>query len=347
MPYSLNKTAVVLLNLGGPDSLESVEHFLFNLFYDKSIITLPNPMRFLIAKIISKTRAKTAEEIYKLVGGRSPILQETKAQRDALEKNLRQHGDAKVFICMRHWNPRAEEVVQEIAKYDPAQIIILPLYPQFSTTTTGSGVDDLQIAIKNSAVIAPQKVVCCYYENADFISAHASLIKEAMAGLDVQGMKVLFSAHSLPQKIVDQGDPYQWQVEKTVAAVVKKLNIPELDYCITYQSKVGPLKWLGPNTQHEIEKAATHGKSIVVVPIAFVSEHVETLVELDIEYAKIAHDYGVRYIRVPTLSVCELFVSALTKIILEFAKEDKNLTRPDILSKRCPEQFSGCICNRR
>ncbi|MES2214935.1 MAG: ferrochelatase [Pseudomonadota bacterium] len=316
------KVAVVLLNLGGPNNLDAVEPFLFNLFYDKAIIRLPNPLRWIIAKLISRNRRETAKEIYSLVGGASPILRETTAQKNALEVKLQNYGDISVFISMRYWYPRADEVAQEIKKYDPSQIIILPLYPQFSTTTTESSVQELQAALKKAEIRAEPKLICCYYNNEGFIDSHvalirAALIKESIKDSDMQNARILFSAHGLPQKIIDQGDPYQLQVERTVAAVIKKLDISNLDYKITYQSKVGPMKWLEPNTEHEIEEAAKLQKTIIVVPIAFVSEHVETLVELDIEYAKIAENYDTRYIRVPTLSTNELFITALESLVLK------------------------------
>lgn len=336
----MNKTAVILMNLGGPDNLNSVEPFLFNLFYDKAIIRLPNPLRWIIAKIISKSRTKIAKEIYSLIGGASPILKETEKQKEALEKVLSQSGNYKVFICMRHWHPMSKEVVENIKKYDPTHIVFLPLYPQFSTTTTASSIEDLQNAIEQAGIKSQQRTICCYYANEDFIDAHASLINDALNNIDTQNLRILFSAHGLPQKVIDQGDPYQWQVTKTVLAIIQKLKKNNLDYKITYQSKVGPMKWLQPNTEDEIKNASLSQKNIMVIPIAFVSEHVETLVELDIEYAKIAKRHQVKYIRVPTLSDNKIFIKALEHIVLDTTSDNGACIN-------CPKEFVGCICNQR
>lgn len=333
------KTAVILMNLGGPDSLNSVKSFLFNLFYDKSIITLPNPLRWIIAKIISTLRNKKAQEIYKLVGGASPIMQETIAQKKALEQKL-EGRDIEIFIVMRHYHPMSLEVVKKIKLYNPDEIIMLPLYPQFSTTTTGSAVADLKNSLSIEACLVPQKVICCYFKTDGFVAAHAELILSAMEKIiDKDNMCLLFSAHGLPKKVVLNGDPYQWQIEESVKAIVKKLSIKKLDYKISYQSKVGPLEWLTPNTEDEIKEAAIAGKAILVVPIAFVSEHVETLVELDLEYSKIAKDANVEYIRVPALSINDKFIESLADLIIN-AQENAKIPK----SAYCSKNFAKCLC---
>ncbi|HJD55777.1 MAG TPA: ferrochelatase [Rickettsia endosymbiont of Pyrocoelia pectoralis] len=335
------KIAIVLFNLGGPDSLKSVKPFLFNLFYDKNIINLPNPLRYVIAKIISITRDKKSQKIYSLIGGKSPLLEETQKQKTALSENLKKSTkeDFKIFINMRYFAPQIEKTIEEIKEYNPTEIILLPLYPQFSTTTTGSSVKNF---FDNFNLNIPVKVVCCYPIEDDFIKAHVSLIKEKL--LD-KNFRILFSAHGLPEKIVKAGDPYSFQVEETVKAVVKELNIKDLDYKITYQSKVGPVEWLKPNTEDEIEIAGKEKKDIIIVPIAFVSEHVETLVELDIEYKLIADKYKVQYIRIPTLGINENFINSLTNTVLRFINNDKNFLVASSSSKRiCPDKFKGCLC---
>jgi len=309
------KTAVVLLNLGGPDSLDAVKPFLFNLFYDRAIIRLPNPFRWFIAKFISYRRTKKAKEIYSLLGGTSPILKNTEAQAELLKKKL--GSGYEVFICMRYSHPMSDEVAYQIKEYDPDEVIFLPLYPQYSTTTTKSSVEDLEQALNKHGVKAKQKIIESYQANEYFIKAHASLLnsalREAFSDEVTQSNKIiLFSAHGLPKKIIDAGDPYQKQVEETVAAVMSEFK--EIDYKITYQSRVGPLEWLKPDTEEEIKIAAASGKTIIVVPIAFVSEHSETLVELDIEYGKIAHELGVRYFRVPTLGTEKNFIECLAQL---------------------------------
>lgn len=315
----IKKTAVVLFNLGGPANLDSVRPFLFNLFYDKAIIRLPNPFRWLIAKIISTLRAKTAQAIYSEVGGSSPILKETEKQAAALTKKL--GNNFEVFICMRYAPPMSDEVAQKIKDYAPDEIIMLPLYPQFSTTTTGSSIADLKQALAKHKVAASQKVMCCYKTGEGFIKAHVDLIEKTIEPLeDKNNIRILFSAHGLPQKIIDAGDPYQKQVEETVGAIMK--NLPGeviIDHKITYQSRVGPMKWLQPSTIDEIKVAAKLKKTIIVVPVAFVSEHVETLVELDIEYAEIAKNMGAKYLRVPALGTHDDFIEDLAKNVRALA----------------------------
>lgn len=334
------KVAIVLFNLGGPDSLSAVKPFLFNLFYDKAIITLPNPFRWLIAKIISITRAKKAKSIYSQVGNKSPILEETEAQKNALVEKLKQNLGAnfKIFICMRHWRPNSTNVVKEVMKYGPSEIILLPLYPQFSTTTTGSSINDFKKSWQGSNI--PIKIICCYPTDKNFITSHVSLINESLEKLeDKNNFRILFSAHGLPVKIIHAGDPYQWQIEQTVKNIVNNIGINNLDYKITYQSRVGPVEWLKPDTSDEIKVAGQEKKSLIIVPISFVSEHVETLVELDIEYREIANKYNLEYIRVPTLRTNEIFIDSISKIICSNFKSSDRQTK-----RICPKDFINCLC---
>ena len=334
------KVAIVLMNLGGPASLDKVKPFLFNLFYDKAIIRLPNPFRWIVAKFISSRREKTAQTIYAQMGGKSPILEETINQKIALEKKF--NDNTKFFISMRYASPRSFEITQEIANYNPDQILLLPLYPQFSSTTTDSSIKDMMNELDKVKLKEKTTSICCYYTNEKFIESHINKIKQTIDKLKNKNFRVLFSAHGLPEKVIKDGDPYQWQVEKTVEQIISRLDIE--DYKITYQSRVGPMKWLEPYTESEIEKACKENKAIVIVPIAFVSEHSETLVELDIEYAEIAKQYGVEYLRVQALSSCETFITALETIIKNFIK-DKNLV---VFSEKqiriCPENFTNCVC---
>ncbi|MGI4753308.1 MAG: ferrochelatase [Janthinobacterium lividum] len=342
MNINKKRIAIVLFNLGGPDSLKSVKPFLFNLFYDKAIINLPNPLRYIIAKLISTTREKKSQKIYSLIGGKSPLLEETEKQKLALAENLKQatNEDFNIFINMRYASPKIEETIKQIKEYNPTEVILLPLYPQFSTTTTGSSVKNF---LSNFNINIPVKVVCCYPVEENFIKAHTALIKEKIFD---KNSKVLFSAHGLPKKIIDAGDPYSFQVEETVKAVVKELNIKDLDYKVTYQSKVGPVEWLKPNTEDEIEIAGKQNKNIIIVPIAFVSEHVETLVELDIEYKLIADKYKIKYNRTPTLSTNKIFIKSLTSTLLKFInkKEDDFLVASSNSERICPDKFSKCLC---
>lgn len=341
------KTAIVLFNLGGPDSKSSVKPFLFNLFNDKYIITLPKILRYLVACLISSRREKTAQEIYAHLGGKSPILEETKAQADSLEKSLRTSSDVdyKVFICMRHWHPMSNEVVKDIVAFNPDEVILLPLYPQFSTTTTLSSIEDFSDKIRKKLPDILYKTICCYPKDKTFIQSHVDLISQAMEKInDKNNCRILFSAHGLPKKIIESGDPYQWQVENTVQSIIEELPFSQIDYKISYQSRVGPLEWIGPNTEEEIEKAGKEQKELMVVPVAFVSEHSETLVELDIEYKAIADKHSINYIRVPTLSINNYFVESLKNMVINATNSESNFLYSNEMKRLCPANYSKCPC---
>ena len=315
------RTAIVLFNLGGPDSLQSVRPFLQNLFSDPAIIGAPTLIRLPLAWWIAKRRTPKAQGIYAEMGGKSPINEQTDQQARALEAQLGE--EYKVFYTMRYWHPMSDEVALAVTHYNPDRIILLPLYPQFSTTTTGSSFADWQRAATKAGLEAPTQYLCCYPQHPRFIQAHAELLRDAIAQSRAQNQqmpRILFSAHGLPEKIIAAGDPYQQQVEATtqavVSALVDALNIPELDFSICYQSRVGPLKWIGPSTEDEITRAGADKKPIILTPIAFVSEHSETLVELDIEYRELAEHAGVLdYIRVPALSSHPLYIQAMAEMI--------------------------------
>ena len=297
------KKAVILFNLGGPDSLNAVEPFLFNLFNDPAIISLPSIFRYPLAKFISKRRTPIAKAIYAEMGGKSPILDETQMQADAIEKSLEKEEDKyKCFIVMRCWNPRASETIKKVKTFNPDQIILLPLYPQYSDATSGSSIKEWMYVCKKENLTAETKIICCYPTEKDFILS------------------------------------YQWQVEQSVKELVKKLSIKNLNYILSYQSRVGPLKWIGPSTEEVIKKEARKQKIIIVVPVAFVSEHSETLVELDIEYKKLAEKNGSKdYIRVPAVTANKDFINSLKSSILQ-AGNVKRFTS----SIKCLEKFKKC-----
>lgn len=326
------KLAVVLFNLGGPDSPEAIEPFLRNLFSDPAVISLPAIIRLPLARFIARRRAPVAREIYQKIGGRSPILEETLAQARALEKALMEH-DTRAFIAMRCWKPFSDEAARAVAAWHPDQIVLLPLYPQFSTTTSRSSLEDWKRAAAAAGVTTPAAEICCYPVLPGFIQAAAAAIRETLAkkrpGISY---RVLLSAHGLPKRVIDRGDPYQWQVEQTAKALVGELGIE--DWSVCYQSRVGPLEWIGPATDAEIRRAGAEHKGVVVVPIAFVSEHSETLVELDIEYARLAAQCGVAdYLRVPTVSARDEFVAGLADLVRQaVAGVAKARTCPDSLS---------------
>lgn len=319
------KTAIVLFNLGGPDGLHAVEPFLYHLFSDPAIISLPGILRQYVAKKISKKRAPIAQEIYKNLGGASPLLSNTLAQSEALTKSLSSSGDVQIFICMRYWHPMGAEVVNRVKNYAPDHIILLPLYPQFSTTTTASSFADWDAQCKSQELDVPTTKICCYPSHPKFIAAQTELLQNTLAqAKDSACLRVLFSAHGLPEKIIRKGDPYQRQVEQTTHAIMSSLPDPKPEYVNCYQSRVGPLKWIGPSTEEEITRAGKEGYDIVLVPVAFVSEHSETLVELDIEYKELAMHAGVkRYLRVPTVSCHPEFIAALGEMCLAIKKQEK------------------------
>ncbi len=339
----MKKLAVVLFNLGGPDDQDSVQPFLFNLFRDPAIIGLPAPARYALAALISTTRKKTAQANYAIMGGGSPLLPETKAQGQALAAELARAApelETRVFIAMRYWNPRAEATAAEVAAFAPDEIVLLPLYPQFSTTTTGSSLKDWAKAYKGSGVV---RTVCCYPTEDRLVEAHADQIAQTWAAAGKpEGLRLLFSAHGLPKKVIERGDPYQAQIEATAAAVAARL--PELaDWQVCYQSRVGPMEWIGPSTEVALRQAQADGKGVILTPIAFVSEHVETLVELDHEYAEIAKAIGCApYLRVPALGIAPGFIAGLGGVVLN-ALDDAPRIAP-AGGWTCPADYGKCAC---
>lgn len=342
------RVAVVLFNLGGPDAPEAVRPFLFNLFADPAIIRLPNPFRFLIASLISGRRAKPATEIYAQIGGKSPLLENTQAQAAALEAMLGADpatagAETKVFIAMRYWHPMSAETAARVKAYDPDLVVLLPLYPQFSTTTTASSAKAWHEAANTVGLTAPTKLLCCYPTQPGFIDGTADLIRPLYEAAKAHGKpRVLFSAHGLPKKVVAAGDPYQWQCERTAESIAAALGIDDLDWINCYQSRVGPMEWIGPSTDAEIRRAGQDGVPILVVPMAFVSEHSETLVEIEIEYRHLAKEAGVpHFTRVPTVGVHPGFIDGLAALVRQTVAG-----KAAICSQKgdriCPSNFSGC-----
>src|SRR5260221_10187093 len=311
----MGRTAVVLFNLGGPAPPHSVRPFLFNLFNDRAIVALPQPLRWLLAWLISGRRAAVARAIYGQIGGASPLLANTEAQARALETAL--GPEYRCFVAMRYWPPFRAEAVRGVKAWGPDSIVLLPLYPQYSTTTTASSLAAWHDAARREGMSAPTAAICCYPRAAGFIAASADAIRRTLAQIPAgMGFRVLFSAHGLPKRVVRAGDPYQFQVEATVGALRAALAMPELDTAICYQSRVGPLEWIGPATDAEIARAGGAGLAVVVVPVAFVSEHSETLVELAIEYRRLAERSGVpAYHVVATVWVHEAFIAALADLV--------------------------------
>ena len=339
------RKAVILFNLGGPDKLENVKPFLFNLFNDPAIINLPSFFRYPLAKLISSRRTPTAKKIYQELGGSSPILKLTEEQSKALELKLNNDdktSEYKCFIVMRCWHPRAEKVVNNVRDFNPDEIILMPLYPQYSAATSGSSIKEWKDICKKNNLNIKTSTICCYPTDENFVLAHKEEIIKKINNLE--SFKLIFSAHGLPEKNIKKGDPYQWQVEQSVNKIVESLDIKNLDWILSYQSRVGPLKWIGPSTEDIIVENSKLGKHIVLVPIAFVSEHSETLVELDIEYKELADKNGCKnYTRVPALGTNENYIKAMSNLIIN--KNDYNFNGELFPPKiQCPNQFIKCPC---
>ena len=339
------RLAVVLFNLGGPDSLASVEPFLFNLFNDPAIIRLPGPLRSMVARFAARRRAPKSREIYRQIGGKSPIVPETEAQAQALESLL--GAEVKLFIAMRYWHPSAEFTVEDVKAYAPDEIVLLPLYPQFSTTTTASSTIEWFRAALAAKLNRPTLSVCCYPRAQGLIESECALIRPALEEAARHGRpRLLLSAHGLPKKIVARGDPYQWQVEQTARRIVETLKLAELDWQVCFQSRVGPLAWIEPATDEEIRRAGAAGLPVVLAPISFVSEHSETLVELDIEFRRIAEHSGVpHYVRVPAVGSHAVFIGGLADLVRR-ARVDWSHARNSMCSgegnRLCPRAHKGC-----
>jgi len=331
------RTAVVLMNLGGPDSLKAVRPFLFRLFSDPAILNLPWPARLPLAALISSLRTRSAQANYAHMGGASPLLAESRAQSAALEAALIEQGaETKVFLAMRYWRPFTETVAAEVSAWSPDDVVLLPLYPQYSTTTTASSLKAWERAYRGPGEV---KTVCCYPEQHGLIEAHVRRIRQCWeAAGRPENVRLLLSAHGVPQSCIDAGDPYQEQVERTCAAIVDRLKWP-WDWRICYQSRVGPLKWLGPSTPEAISEACKDGMGVLIDPVAFVSEHVETLVELDRDYAVLAKAAGCEvYLRAAAVGTDRAFIGGLTQLVLSA------LGRRGVApgSEPCRGQWSGC-----
>ena len=319
-PVVRRRVAVVLFNLGGPDKPESIKPFLLNLFRDPAILRVPFFIRPLLAQIIAMARVKPATENYAILGGKSPLLELTQEQAQALEAALSSaEVEAKCFIAMRYWHPFSLQTATEVRDWGADEVFLLPLYPHFSTTTTGSSLTAWREAAARVGLARPVTTLCCWFRDSGFVAATAAIVRRSLLAAEADSkspIRVLFSAHGLPQTIVKKGDPYQFQIESTVQAVVDELAISGLDWQVCYQSRATPQKWLDPSTEEAIEHAARDKVAVLVVPIAFVSEHSETLVELDVEYRELAEKMGVPgYYRTPAQNSDPGFITALAKAV--------------------------------
>ena len=311
------KIAVVLLNLGGPDSLEAVEPFLYNLFSDKDIFKIPFGQKF-FAKIIARKRAPKVIEQYKQIGGKSPINEITEAQRSALENALREENrKCDVFTAMRYWHPLSEETAWKIKEGDYDKIVLLSLYPHYSAVTVGSSLNEWARKCKTEK--EKQIVIASYHDDENYHRAVNARIDEALARFEkAEDVFILFSAHGVPESLIKKGDPYQKQIIESVEMIMHARGKSN-PYAISYQSKVGPVKWIEPSTENKIPELAKAGvKNLLVVPISFVSDHIETLYELKIEYGEIAKKHGIdNYEITRGLNDIPEFINALKNLLIK------------------------------
>jgi ferrochelatase len=332
------RLAVVLFNLGGPDGPAAVRPFLRNLFADPAIIAAPAVVRLPLAELISRIRERSAVDNYAVMGGGSPIVEETEAQARALKAALARRlpgAEIRVFVAMRYWPPLIDQAAREAAEFAPDDLVLCPLYPQYSTTTTASSLAEWTRRYRGPGL---SRTICCWYENDGLIEAHAERIMTTWEGAGRPRVRLLFSAHGLPRRVAEGGDPYQWQIEATCAAVAERLG-GGWDWQICYQSRVGPLEWIGPSTPEAILAAAAEGLGVLIDPVAFVSEHIETLVELDRDYATLAKEAGMAvYLRAPVVGISERFIDGLAGAVERALA--KNGVCPD--GAACPDKLSRC-----
>ncbi len=319
----MGRVGVLLLNLGGPDQLEDVRPFLFNLFSDPEIIRLPFTwLQKPLAWLISTSRAKKSQENYKLIGGGSPLRRITEEQAQALQSSLQNKGqDARVYIGMRYWHPFTEEAIARIKRDSIDRLVILPLYPQFSISTSGSSFRLLDKIWQEDPTLqeVDYTVIPSWYKRQGYLKAMADLIaKELDQCPNPNDVHIFFSAHGVPLSYVEEaGDPYQQEIEECTELIMRTLNRPN-PYTLAYQSRVGPVEWLKPYTEEAIPELAEQGvQNLLVVPISFVSEHIETLEEIDIEYRELAEESGIHHFqRVPALNTHPVFIEDLADMVL-------------------------------
>ena len=351
------KFAVVLFSIGGPDTIldDDIKKYLMNFFSDRFIIRKNFLLRKFVAFLISRGRYKKTQEIYRKIGGKSPILENTQAQADAIKVVLGEDFDT--FVSMRYWHPFAEEVMEKIAKVDYETIVLLPMYPQCSSTTTVSAFEDWKIVTKKvygdekaKDILSRTKLICKHFDNEKYLNVMTDLIvknyREGLKAVPDGNFKLFFSAHSIPEYLVtEKGDPYQSQIISTVSKIMEKLHSADckLEHMITYQSKVGRMKWLEPMTETELVKCAKEKIVPIIIPVAFVSENSETLFELDMDYRELLKENGMPdMFRVPTVSCNELYIECLVDLIKLSVISDT----PFPTGRGCSNDETDCPCVR-
>lgn len=345
----MGRVGVLLLNLGGPEQLEDVRPFLFNLFSDPEIIRLPFPwLQKPLAWMISTLRFQKSQENYKQIGGGSPLRRITEAQGQALEERLAEIGrEASIYIGMRYWHPFTEEAIAAIKRDRIKQLVILPLYPQFSISTSGSSFRVLEEMWRKDSTLRQIEytLVPSWYDRPGYIAAIVDLIVQELNKFSHSDrVHIFFSAHGVPQSYVDEaGDPYQQEIEECTRLIMKALNRPN-DYTLAYQSRVGPVEWLKPYTEDALKELGEKGiKDLLVIPISFVSEHIETLEEIDIEYREVAEEAGIEnFQRVPALNTHPTFIDSLAQLTVESLEKEPctfaEIARPKKNMKMYPQE---------
>jgi len=333
----MKKHAVVLLGFGGAESLDEVPSFLKALFSDPFVFCYPTIIRKSLAWFLTKRSTQRVRENYKILGGKSPFVENTTKQAKALQKELK--NDATVFTAMRYSPPLVEDVFLKVKAFQPDFITLLPLYPQFSMTTTLSAFKTWQLCAKKEKVSILTRYICCYPEDAGFIGAYTESILEKCKNFkDLSTFRFLFSAHGIPMSFVKAGDPYTSHIKKSAHTLLKSMEEKrgqKFDGEVCYQSRVGPLPWTEPYLDDALKKAAKDLKDVIIVPLSFISEHSETLVELDREYAEKAKEVGIkRYIRIPTVSCHDAFIKSLAKRVRE----------QGTFQRVCSKDITQCWC---
>ena len=326
------KLGVVLFQLGGPDSLESIEPFLYNLFSDPDIIDFPfaRVARQPLARLIASRRARHVAHHYAEIGGKSPLLEFTMRQASALETELRRDFDTRVAVAMRYWHPLTPEALGKLERHMPEEVVLLPLYPQYSKTTTGSSLNEWQRRFHTNGWRPRVHIVREFHEDPAYIDSVVEMVNRSLDGLaETSDIDFVFSAHSVPVAVIEAGDPYQRQIERTADLVWRRGGWSGRRH-VCYQSKVGASKWLQPSMHQTIKQLAAEGREhVLVVPISFVSDHIETLHEIDIETREQAHSLGIEDFRMAAgLNDAPSFISALAGLV-------RRHVEPKTLLQRC------------
>ena len=351
MSKATHRVAVVLFSLGAPDGDDAVRPFLFNVFSDPALLRLPGVLRWPVAWFIARKHTRGVQEIHHRIGGGSPLLENTEAQAAALEMALADLGDAdiRVFIAMRYWYPMADETAQKVGDFDPDLVLLLPLHPQYSIATTASSVAAWHRSASVWRVAAPTRLLCCYPVDRGFVDASVHQIRPAYDRATASGRpRLLFSAHGVPERVARDGDPYQVQCGVSALAIADALAIEGLDWAISYQGRVGPLKWIGPSTEEEIERAGRDGVPIMVYPLSFVSERAETLVDIEDRYRALALARGVPYFEsVPTVGTHPAFIAGLARLVRSAMDRPACKVANTDGDQTCPVTCSGCPWPRK